>query len=425
MQRFSKFSLKQIFFKILLLYFCILVPITANILKDIDALLNTKNLFSDLNVRRGKALENANLLDTLYKELEDPITIRLLHKKYQKMYRKIKSDSPESSTIFKQNVLQVAYHNLLTKQGLSSYEKGINQFTDMTNEPETLSTVLPQEQQNRSSRAYNQSPQPSPWFPHHYANRESEKDSLDWRSYGAVSYPKNQGKCGSCSFFATVAALESHDYLVKMASDGSSSSSYTWGSPSDLSEQELLDCAGNYSGYRGCNDNLPTTGLEYMQQNGLSFEWDYPYKDKVGSYCYGPWNRRKVGLDGYYPAVPFRGINNEERMKQVVRDFGPIIAGMHMSLDLKMYRGGIYDQACTDPHGISHNIFRNHMVLIVGYGSEWGINNTKVDYWIIKNSYGKQWGDQGYFRIVRNKRLCLLGEEAYYLYTQSPFGLTF
>lgn len=112
MQRFSKFSLKQIFFKILLLYFCILgsllkktyskysmyvcdchllihtislftVPITANILKDIDALLNTKNLFSDLNVRRGKALENANLLDTLYKELEDPITIRLLHKKYQ------------------------------------------------------------------------------------------------------------------------------------------------------------------------------------------------------------------------------------------------------------------------------------------------------------------------------------------------------
>lgn len=47
------------------------------------------------------------------------------------MYRKIKSDSPESSTIFKQNVLQVAYHNLLTKQGLSSYEKGINQFTDM------------------------------------------------------------------------------------------------------------------------------------------------------------------------------------------------------------------------------------------------------------------------------------------------------
>lgn len=172
---------------------------------------------------------------------------------------------------------------------------------------------------------------------------------------------------------------------MKMASDGSSSSSYTWGSPSDLSEQELLDCAGNYSGYRGCNDNLPTTGLEYMQQNGLSFEWDYPYKDKVGSYCYGPWNRRKVGLDGYYPAVPFRGINNEERMKQVVRDFGPIIAGMHMSLDLKMYRGGIYDQACTDPHGISHNIFRNHMVLIVGYGSEWGINNTKVDYWIIKN----------------------------------------
>lgn len=135
--------------------------------------------------------------------------------------------------------------------------------------------------------------------------------------------------------------------------------------------------------------------------------------------CYSPWNKGKVKLDGYFPVLPSF---DEERIKQVVLEFGPVIAGMHMSLDLKMYKGGIYDEPCKDPNGIAHNIFRNHMVLIVGYGSE-RVNNKNVDYWIVKNSYGHNWGDSGYFKIARNRRLCLLGEEAYYLFSKSPHGL--
>lgn len=72
------------------------------------------------------------------------------------------------------------------------------------------------------------------------------------------------------------------------------------------------------------------------------------------------------------------------------------------SRGIKLYGGGIFDDSsCSDDI--------NHGVLVVGYGTQ---NNNS--FWIIKNSWGTQWGEEGYLRIVRNKKLCGLGIESIY-----------
>lgn len=86
----------------------------------------------------------------------------------------------------------------------------------------------------------------------------------DWRSLGVVSPVKNQGKCGSCWTFSTIGALESH-FLLK------------YGQFRNLSEQQLVDCAGDYDNH-GCKGGLPSHAFEYIKDNGgISLETNYPY----------------------------------------------------------------------------------------------------------------------------------------------------
>jgi cathepsin H len=86
----------------------------------------------------------------------------------------------------------------------------------------------------------------------------------DWRDLGIVSPVKNQAKCGSCWTFSTVGAMESH-YIKK------------YGQFRNLSEQQLVDCAGDFDNY-GCNGGLPSHAFEYIKYNGgLTTEDQYPY----------------------------------------------------------------------------------------------------------------------------------------------------
>lgn len=86
----------------------------------------------------------------------------------------------------------------------------------------------------------------------------------DWRDFGVVTPVKNQGKCGSCWTFSTVGSMESH-FMKK------------YGQFRNLSEQQLVDCAGDFDNY-GCNGGLPSHAFEYiMHAGGLATEADYPY----------------------------------------------------------------------------------------------------------------------------------------------------
>ncbi len=94
----------------------------------------------------------------------------------------------------------------------------------------------------------------------------------DWRDYGIVSPVKNQAKCGSCWTFSTVGAMESH-YIKK------------YGQFRNLSEQQLVDCAGAFDNY-GCNGGLPSHAFEYiLSAGGLTTEDQYPYKAVTQASC--------------------------------------------------------------------------------------------------------------------------------------------
>jgi C1A family cysteine protease len=93
---------------------------------------------------------------------------------------------------------------------------------------------------------------------------------------------------------------------------------------------------------------------------------------------------------------------DEVKIKEAVARFGPVAVAMHTSKLFYSYKSGIYNEA-NCPINVTH------AVLIVGYGTENG-----VDYWIVKNSWGPGWGESGYFRIARGTNKCGIASYATY-----------
>ncbi len=125
----------------------------------------------------------------------------------------------------------------------------------------------------------------------------------------------------------------------------------------------------------------------------------------------------KIGKDGtcrfkksaIVASVPGGSVNitayDEQQILQAVGSVGPVSMAFDVSDDFMGYSGGVFvDSTCfQDPEHV------NHAVLIVGYGNE-----NQQDYWIVKNSWGSSWGEDGYFRILRGKNVCGLATCASY-----------
>jgi len=208
--------------------------------------------------------------------------------------------------------------------------------------------------------------------------------SVDWRQQGAVTPVSNQGGCGSCYTFASAGALEGAFFrrtgrLVK------------------LSEQHLLDCSGRY-GNGGCDGGLMTNTYNYVIQNrGISSYNVYPYQERVMQCRWNP--QYNAGTISSYSVV---NRNSESSLMEAVAQVGPISVAMDASpRNLMMYRGGVFNNPACSPTQL------NHAVTLVGYGTEGGI-----PYWLIKNSWGAQWGEGGYVKIARAGNQCGITTDA-------------
>lgn len=201
----------------------------------------------------------------------------------------------------------------------------------------------------------------------------------DWRAEGIVSPVKNQGHCGSCWTFSTTGALEA-------------AYAQAFGQNISLSEQQLVDCAGAFNNF-GCNGGLPSQAFEYVKYNGgLDTEEAYPYTGKDGECKFSAQN---VGVQVHGSVNISFGA--EDELKDAVAFVRPVSVAFEVVNGFRFYKEGVYTSTTCG----SAPMDVNHAVLAVGYGVEDG-----VPYWIIKNSWGKDWGDNGYFKMEMGKNMC-------------------
>lgn len=209
-------------------------------------------------------------------------------------------------------------------------------------------------------------------------NGRRRSSRLDWRDRGRVSRVKHQGLCGSCWAFATTGALEG--ILARRNKNIL------------LSEQNLVDCSLAY-GNHGCNGGLMDAALRYVHDHGIMSSKEYKYTGKTGRCLFKP------GHSVMTVRGSLRLPRNEALVRLALRLSGPIPVAVDASLrSFHLYKGGIYN----DHHCQSRSRYLNHAVLLVGYGTDY----QGVDYWIIKNSWGKNWGEAGFMRLARRRNLC-------------------
>ena len=151
-----------------------------------------------------------------------------------------------------------------------------------------------------------------------------------------------------------------------------------------LSEQELVDCDVT-SGNQGCNGGYMDRAFQYVRRNGLTTEQNYPYRGSDGTCENGEVRDRRVTISGY-EKVPR---NNEEKLQAAVAHQPVSVAIDASSYEFQLYSHGIFAGVC----GTS----LNHGVTVVGYGEESG-----QKYWLVKNSWGSDWGESGYVRMERD-----------------------
>ena len=263
--------------------------------------------------------------------------------------------------IFKDNLDYITAHN---RYGSSNYRLGLNQFGDLTTE-EWRSNYFG-------------------YAPKKYFNNMSNRrtvymdgatalpQSVDWRQRGAVTPVKNQGQCGSCWSFSATGAMEGVNFI-------------STGKLVSLSEQQLVDCS-SAEGDQGCFGGLMDDAFEYVIKNGgIDTEQDYPYFAKTGSCNTQKQSKHAVSFTSFQD-VPH---NNERQLAMAVAKHPVSVAIEADQPDFQFYKSGVFNATCGTA--------LDHGVLVVGYGEQDGMN-----YWIVKNSWGESWGNNGYILIAKD-----------------------
>ncbi|XP_061364483.1 zingipain-2-like [Gastrolobium bilobum] len=287
------------------------------------------------------------------------------HENWMSLYGKSYKDAAQ-----KQKRYQIFKHNLefiesFNAAGDKPFNLSINQFADITNE-EFKASLNGQKKAHVLGTA-------TKTTSFKYANVTSIPTTVDWRERGAVTPIKDQGSCGSCWAFSTVASTEGIHQI-------------TTGELVSLSEQELVDCVKGNSD--GCNGGYVEDAFEFIvKKGGIASEAYYPYKG-VDRTCKvkKETTNHGVRIKGY-ETVP---ANSEEALLKAVANQPVSVYIAAGGSAFQFYSSGVFTGKCrTDV---------DHVVTVVGYGE----SHDGTKYWLVKNSWGTKWGEEGYIRMKRD-----------------------
>lgn len=260
--------------------------------------------------------------------------------------------------LFDKEMAVVNAQNELYRTGKSTWWAVINHFSDWTTEEFAARTGRSNSLLERSTIQLG-------------ASKAQNPPRKDWREAGIVSDVRSQEHCGSCWAFASAEAIESHYMLAEKE-------------PIKLSPQFLMNCVENpqmCGGTGGCRGATAELAFNLTARAGIPVDADVPYLGN-NSFCGSSYPQAAAINDGYHKLT----VNDPQELETAIATIGPIAVAVAAST-WRRYGGGILSGSCS-----SRDCVINHAVLAVGYDQ---------DYWLIRNSWGAQWGESGYIRLTR------------------------
>lgn len=353
----------------------------------------TKKLSKNKNYKLTEEEKTqVNLLD---KSLTSNNRFQLYKQLYNKTYT-TKTEETIASNNLKKSLIQINKVN----SSDAPYKLGFTTFSDLSDEEfytNYVGKLLDDEESSTISKETLQKDEDIT------KSSDNVKDYLiDWDKNGKVSPIQLQGECGSCWAFASVATLES-----KIAIDKNLSKKNI----PKLSEQQLVSCSKN--GNFGCRGGMPKTAFAWYKTNNAAFEKDYTYTSgttKMTESC-KPQGKAKKTIK----VKDYTQVMTEDKMAESLYKNGPIAIAIGVatnnqpSADIKLYKSGIFTGNCGQDAAKGKP---DHAVVIVGLVNAKDVSpkvKDNIKYaWKIRNSWGKTFGENGYFYLPYGQNKCLV-----------------
>jgi len=289
-------------------------------------------------------------------------------KNYNKAYEN-DEEAQHRRSVWENNLDFIEKHNNEAANGQHTFTVGINEFADLTSDEfAQFFNGFDSSMAKYDSKQEND-----------FALFEDMPSEVDWRQKGFVTEVKNQLRCGSCWAFSAVGSIEGQHFNKT-------------GKLVSLSEQNIVDCDHKD---HGCMGGIMESAYQYVIQNkGIDTEASYPYTAKTGKECKFKTEDIGATISSFKTIPP----GSEEALLKAVATVGPISVAIDASRPtFHFYKKGVYHE----PECSSTKL--DHGVLAVGYGGS-NDNHRGHEYWIVKNSWGKSWGMDGYINMSRNRK---------------------
>jgi len=300
--------------------------------------------------------------------------------------------SNDTLACFRETVARVKTHRTEYMEETHSFLIGLNQFSAtcigvletkifgrkrrLTTTQTTSTTTESQQSRKKRSRNIRPKPRVTTTTTTQAPAITDSSAYLNWTQLGYVTPVKNQGNCGCCWAFAATGAMEGAYYKATKTLVS-------------FSEEQLAECIPEF---RGCGGGDEEGAYEYvMEIGGDATEANYPYtagNGRVSRCRSSSVPQVSMTLVDYQEMEP-----NDEAVLNGVTQYGPLSVDISVTNGFQNYMSGV-----AEPSKICGGAI-DHSVLLVGYGTD---ALTSKPYWLLKNSWGTSWGEQGYFRLDRS-----------------------